>query len=139
MAHQFHNDPMRIMMAALGSGLEPTDAFLASTFQKFLHREVKMFDAAVNNPDSLVWSIQGKRFSNKSVGGAEGFEDDEDTDQEEDQKPSVGRKKKHRAPRLPEIATKPNPIVLALYGQVCLVAKSFQSALCKVLFCGWLS
>ncbi|KAJ7876870.1 TPR-like protein [Mycena olivaceomarginata] len=133
MAHQFHNDPMRIMMAALGSGLEPTDAFLASTFQKFLHREVKMFDAAVNNPDSLVWSIQGKRFSNKSVGGAEGFEDDEDTDQEEDQKPSVGRKKKHRAPRLPEIATKPNPIVLALYGQVCLVAKSFQSALFYLL------
>jgi general transcription factor 3C polypeptide 3 (transcription factor C subunit 4) len=133
MAHQFHNDPMRIMMAALGSGMHSTDAFLASTFQKFLHRELKMFDAAANNPDSLIWSIVGKRFSTKSVGGAEP-EDDED-EQQEEQKPVIsGRKKKPRAPRLPQIAQKPNPVVLALYGQVCLVAKSFQSAICMCFF-----
>ncbi|KAJ7848411.1 hypothetical protein B0H13DRAFT_2361910 [Mycena leptocephala] len=132
MAHQFHNDPMRIMMAALGSGMHSTDAFLASTFQKFLHRELKMFDAAANNPDSLIWSIVGKRFSTKSVGGAEP-EDDED-EQQEEQKPVIsGRKKKPRAPRLPQIAQKPNPVVLALYGQVCLAAKSFQSAIFYLL------
>ncbi|KAJ7029216.1 hypothetical protein C8F04DRAFT_1043456 [Mycena alexandri] len=132
LGHQFHNDPMRIMMAALGSGRIPTDAFLASTFQKYLHREMKMFDAAVNNPDALIWSIQGKRFSTKSVGGAEGFEDDEGLEgQEEEKRPNVavkGRRKKHLAPRLPEIAKTPNPVVFALYGQLCLVAKSFQSA-----------
>ncbi|KAJ7263136.1 hypothetical protein B0H12DRAFT_1103519 [Mycena haematopus] len=134
MAHQFHNDPMRIMMAALGSGLNPTDAFLMSTLQKFLHREIKLFDAAANNPEALIWSLQGKRFSMKSVGGADGFEDDED-EPEEEQMPvtSHGRKKRLRAPRLPDIATKPNPIVLGLYGQVCLAAKSFQSAMFYLL------
>ncbi|KAJ6568937.1 hypothetical protein B0H19DRAFT_1134257 [Mycena capillaripes] len=138
MAHQFHNDPFRIMMAALGSGMSATDAFLMSTFQKFLHRELKMFDAAANNPEALTWSMQNKRFSTKSIGGAEpDDDDDEDHDQqaEEERKPdiSTGGRKRQRAPRLPEIATKPNPVVLALYGQVCLIAKSYQSAMFYLL------
>ncbi|KAJ7648353.1 TPR-like protein [Mycena polygramma] len=139
MAHQFHNDPLRIMVSALGSGAQPTDAFLASTLQKFLHRELKMFDAAANNPESLVWSLQNKRFSTKSVGGAESEDEDEDEEQEraedKERKPVIatGRRKRQRAPRLPEIAKAPNPIVLALYGQMCLVAKSFQSAMFYLL------
>ncbi|KAK7058184.1 TPR-like protein [Favolaschia claudopus] len=142
MTRQWHNDPMRIMLAALGSGLNPTDAFLMSTLSKFLHREVKLFDSAVNHPELLTWSIQTKRFSDKSVGGAEGFEDDDDEDEAGEQvdlkgvkekEVGKGRKKKVRAPRLPEIATKPNPIVVALYGQMCLLAKSYQSALFYLL------
>ncbi|KAF8209519.1 hypothetical protein K438DRAFT_1904162 [Mycena galopus ATCC 62051] len=133
MAHQFHNEPMRIMTAALGSGIKPTDAFLLSTLQKFLHREVKMFDAAVNDPDALIWSVQCKRFSMKSVGGAEGFEDDEDEDEKQGGAEPTTRRKKPRAPRLPEIAKKPNATVVGLYGLVCLVAKSFQSAMFYLL------
>ncbi|KAJ7185699.1 hypothetical protein C8R46DRAFT_982456 [Mycena filopes] len=124
--HQFHNEPLRIMVAALGSGLGPSDAFLATTFQKYLHREVKMFNTAVNNPEALVWSVQGRRFSTKAVAGAQDWGDDEELDGE-DEKKRDGRKTK-RPPRLPDIAKTPNPVVLALYGQVCLVAKSFQSA-----------
>ncbi|KAJ7640027.1 TPR-like protein [Mycena polygramma] len=137
MAHQFHNDPLRIMVSALGSGAQPTDAFLASTLQKFLHRELKMFDAAANNPESLVWSLQNKRFSTKSVGGADVEDENEEQEgaEEEERKPVIatGRRKRQRAPRLPAIAKAPNPIVLALYGQMCLVAKSFQSAMFYLL------
>ncbi|KAJ6511189.1 TPR-like protein [Mycena sanguinolenta] len=133
MTRQFHNEPMRIMMGALGSGFSSADAFTMSTFQKYLHREMKMFDIAVNNPEALIWSPQNKRFSTKSVGGADGFEDDEDGS-EEDQNPATsGRRKKLRAPRLPDIATKPNPVVLGLYGQMCLVSKSYQSAIFYLL------
>ncbi|KAJ6468532.1 TPR-like protein [Mycena vitilis] len=140
MAHQFHNDPLRIMVSALGSGAKPTDAFFASTLQKFLHRELKMFDAAANNPESLVWSLQNKRFSTKSIGGADAEDENEEQEwaeqgENEDRKPGIatGRRKRQRAPRLPEIAKTPNPIVLALYGQMCLVAKSFQSAMFYLL------
>ncbi|KAF7361060.1 TPR-like protein [Mycena sanguinolenta] len=134
MTRQFHNEPMRIMMSSLGSGFSSADAFNMSTFQKYLHREMKMFDTAANNPDALIWSPQNKRFSTKSVGGADGFEDDEDEPAaEEDQKPATSGRKKLRAPRLPDIATKPNPFVLALYGQMCLVSKSYQSAIFYLL------
>ncbi|KAJ6486311.1 hypothetical protein DFH09DRAFT_1265926 [Mycena vulgaris] len=129
MNYQFHNDPMRIMMAAFGSGHRPTDAFVAAPFGKYLHREMRLFDAAANNPDSLVWSQTGRRFSLKAI--AEEPEDEE----EEEQQPAAsndGRKKMQR-PRLPEIATANNPVVVALYGQMCLVTKSFQSAIFYLL------
>ncbi|KAJ7448791.1 TPR-like protein [Mycena latifolia] len=131
MSHQFHNDPMRIMVAAFGSGLRPTDAFVASALQKYLHREMRLFDAAANSPESLVWSVMGKRFSLKAAGGDAEPEDEEGADAVE--QPTAGRRKKKQCPRLPEIATIPNPVVLALYGQMCLASKSFQSAIYYLL------
>lgn len=125
MNYQFHNEPLRIMMAAFGSGVRPTDAFVAATFQKYLHREMRLFDAAANAPESLVWSQMNKRFSLNAI------EREEIEEEEEEQKPSTatGRKKK-QCPRLPDIAQKPNPAIVALYGQMCLVTRSFQSAIC---------
>jgi general transcription factor 3C polypeptide 3 (transcription factor C subunit 4) len=34
---------------------------------------------------------------------------------------------------LPDAARKPNPLITALYGQMCVSAKSFQSAICGLL------
>ncbi|KAJ7633881.1 TPR-like protein [Mycena polygramma] len=119
MAHQFHNGPLRIMVSALGSGAQPADAFLASTLQKFLHRELKMFDAAANNPESLV---------DRRADVEDEDEEQERAEDEEERKPVIakGRRKRQRAPRPPEIAKAPNPIM-------CLVAKSFQSAMFYLL------
>ncbi|KAJ7734190.1 hypothetical protein DFH07DRAFT_129989 [Mycena maculata] len=129
--HQFHNDPLRIMMASIGSGLRPTDAFVATAFQKYLHREMRLLDAAANSPESLVWSQQGKRFSLNSVDAETDAEEVQEEGQEE-RKPVVSTRKKQR-PRLPDIAKAHNPVIVALYGQMCLVTKSFQSAIFYLL------
>ncbi|KAJ7116658.1 hypothetical protein C8R44DRAFT_212104 [Mycena epipterygia] len=126
MSHQFHNDPMRIMMAALGSGLLPTDSFVGTQFQKYLHREIRLLDAAANNPESLAWSQMNKRFSLKAVAGDSEGEENEEGEQKSD------RKRKQR-PRLPDVVKKNNPVVVALYGQMCLVTKSYQSAMFYLL------
>ncbi|KAJ7259647.1 TPR-like protein [Mycena rebaudengoi] len=125
--YQFHNEPIRILMAALGSGHSPSDAFLSTTFQKYLNRELRIADAAVNNPDHLVLSSTTQRFSLLAKSG--------DLDEEDDEMSTTrpaGRRKKTRTV-LPDIAKKPNPIMLAMYGQMCLVSKSFQSAIFYLL------
>ncbi|KAJ6622252.1 hypothetical protein B0H10DRAFT_2014932 [Mycena sp. CBHHK59/15] len=126
MGHQFHNEPLRIMIAALGSGLHPTDAFLSTTLQKYIFREMKLLDAAANDPDILVWSQTGKRFSLNAVA-----DDTEEDDGDAAARP-LSRKKVQR-PQLPDIAKNNNPVVVALYGQMCLVTKSFQSAIFYLL------
>ncbi|KAJ7511160.1 hypothetical protein B0H11DRAFT_1700558 [Mycena galericulata] len=133
MSHQFHNEPMRIMMASFGSGVRPTDAFVAAAFQKYLHRELRMFDAAANKPDSLVWSQMGKRFSLNSVDRDEAGDDEEEEEKSTTAIRPVGRKKRKQCPRLPDIAKKHNPAIVALYGQMCLVTKSYQSAIFYLL------
>ncbi|KAJ7087686.1 hypothetical protein B0H15DRAFT_982935, partial [Mycena belliarum] len=131
--HQFYNEPMRIMMAAFGSGLRPTDAFVGAAFQKYLHREMRLFDAAANNPDSLVWSQTGKRFSLKGTPNDPDPEDQEGAGPEQAEMPVSKGRRKQQPPRLPEIATTPNPVVVALYGQISLVTKSYQSAIFYLL------
>ena len=54
--HQYNNEPFRILLASLSSGLYNTDAFLASTLTKHLLREVRGIDTAVKNPESLKWN-----------------------------------------------------------------------------------
>ena len=73
--HQFNNEPLRILLASLSSGLRATDAFLASTLAKHMLRELKSSDAALKNPDSLRWNPIFKRY------GA-GSKTEEDDDQE---------------------------------------------------------
>jgi len=42
MHHQFNNESLRILLASLVSGLRNTDAFITSTLQKHLFREMKL-------------------------------------------------------------------------------------------------
>ncbi|KAJ7192484.1 hypothetical protein GGX14DRAFT_552972 [Mycena pura] len=131
--HQFHNEPLRMMMAALGSGLRATDAFLDTTFQKYLHREMLLLDAAAHRPESVMWSPSHKRFSLTAACGREA-PDSGDEDLEDHEVTSMtgdgGRRKR---PCLPENAKTANPIVVAIYGQMCLIAKSYQSAIFYLL------
>jgi len=123
--HQFNNEPFRVLMASLSSGLRPTDAFITSTLQKHLFREIKLSDVAVKSRDSLRWNTSGKRWGLAS-GGA-GVMDDEHEDGEPDEPPGEDKG------TIPNVPTKDNPILVTMYGQVCLAARSYQSALCTSL------
>lgn len=119
-AHQYNNEPYRLLLASLNSGLRNTDAFLASTLTKHLLRDIKGNDAALKTPEVLRWNAVLKRY-----GVGTKAEDDEDDGAGAE--PAAETDSTSSRPRLP---TKENPVGVALYGQICLAAKSYQSALC---------
>ena len=123
-AYQFNNEPLRILLASLGNGLRATDAFLASTLSKHLLREIKLADAAVKKPDAIRWNTTLRRYGLGTGKGGDGDEVDE-----EDEAPREGSVVSAEKARLP---TKANPVNVAVYGQICLAAKSYQSALCRL-------
>ena len=125
-AHQFKNEPQRILLAALASGLRPTDSFIASTLQKHLSREIRIADAAVKNKDSLRWNHLNKRYAPVAALKA-GDGDDVVADDIED---DVQEERADDKAKLPDTPTKSNPINVAVYGQICIAAKSYQSAIC---------
>jgi len=116
-------------MASLSSGLRPTDSFITSTLQKFLFREMKLLDLAIKNPDALKWNPVNKRYAPTSTGKKSADvqdEPDEDSDGgPEDTAVSASSPEKLALP------TRNNPLVVAIYGQMCVAAKSYQSAICK--------
>lgn len=121
-AYQFNNEPLRILLASLGNGLRATDAFLASTLSKHLLREIRLADAALKKPDAIRWNTTLRRYGLGTARGGDG--DDVDEEDEAPREGSVASSKKASLP------TRTNPINVAVYGQICLAAKSYQSALC---------
>ncbi|KAF8060194.1 hypothetical protein FPV67DRAFT_1513697 [Lyophyllum atratum] len=126
--HQFNNEPQRILIAVLSSGLRPTDAFITSTLQKHLFREMKLADVAVKNPEVLRWNALNKRYAPTATVKIEpGDGADEDAD---DVDAAAAAEKDTK---MTEIPTKNNPIIVAIYGQICIAAKSYQSAIFYLL------
>ncbi|TBU44059.1 TPR-like protein [Dichomitus squalens] len=125
-AHQFNNEPIRVLVSSLGSGLRATDAFLVSTLSKHLLRETRLADAAVNNPDALRFNTTQRRYG---LSGSAGKADPDDApDEDEDvEPPAVTELERSKLP------TKPNPLNVAVYGQILLAARSYQSALFYLL------
>ncbi|KAL0945283.1 hypothetical protein HGRIS_000791 [Hohenbuehelia grisea] len=126
-SHQFNNEPLRLLLASLASGLRPTDAFITSTLQKHMLREMKLSDAALKNPESLRYHAALRRWA--PVQGKAG-EDDDDDEPVGDTSKQDGEGSSDGGPRLP---TKPNPMLVAIYGQLCVAAKSYQSAIFYLL------
>ena len=122
--HQFNNEPLRVLLVSLSHGLRATDAFLASTLSKHLLRELRLSDTAVKQPDKLRWNPTTRRYAQAKTDAEDAGDDDEDV-------PSVDLEKGSHAKDLP---TKDNPVNVAVYGQICLAAKSYQSALCQSSF-----
>jgi general transcription factor 3C polypeptide 3 (transcription factor C subunit 4) len=118
--------------------LHPTDCFITSTLQKHIFREVKLTDAAVNNKDALRWNPLGKRWvmdtggANKGGDGDDGPDDEDDGDDDERILENTKQKEK-QGDNIPALPTKNNPFTVAVYGQICIAAKSYQSALCSYL------
>lgn len=118
--HQFNNEPLRVLVSSLGSGLRATDAFLVSTLSKHLLRECRLADAAVREPESLRFNNAQRRWNFPgSAGKADPDEEDDDVEA-----PAAVEVEKSKLP------TRPNPVNVAVYGQILLAAKSYQSALC---------
>lgn len=115
--HQFNNEPFRILLASLASGYQATDGFLASTLSKHLLRELKASDTALKNPESLRWNPVLKRYGTNAKA-----DDDDEADGAEHVPEGESR---------PKLPSKENPIGVAVYGQICLAAKSYQSAICE--------
>ncbi|KAF4623249.1 hypothetical protein D9613_002332 [Agrocybe pediades] len=143
--HQFDNEPLRILMASLASGLRPTDAFITSTLQKHLFREMKLSDTAVKKPETLRWNPLNKRYAATGQGSSKSADQDQDQD-EEDEEDLEGVDNRSSAPPVmsasastsgsggpPPIPTKQNPVIIAIYGQICIAAKSYQSAIFYLL------
>lgn len=123
-SYQFYNEPLRIFIASLAGGYRATDSFIHSPLTKLIHREMRMSHATVKTPELVHWYKQGKRFSIPDSKMEEAADDEDASEADE----SVDD-----AHPLPDAARKPNPLITALYGQMCVSAKSFQSAICELL------
>jgi general transcription factor 3C polypeptide 3 (transcription factor C subunit 4) len=101
--------------------------------QKHLFREMKLADTAVRTPEVLKWNALNKRYAPTSQVKMELGAEAED--EVEDGEGGVVEKNGSAAGAAPtvEIPTKDNPIIVAIYGQICIAAKSYQSAICELL------
>ncbi|KAI0049823.1 TPR-like protein [Auriscalpium vulgare] len=121
--YQFNNDPMRLLSASLASGFRSTDAFIHSTLQKHLLREVKIADIALKSKDKVKWART--RWTMTAGAAAKSTDGDDAADED----PVGGAEEKGPIP----LPTKDNPVFVAMYGQICMAAKSYQSALFYLL------
>ncbi|KAF8636092.1 hypothetical protein AX17_003797 [Amanita inopinata Kibby_2008] len=139
--HQFNNEPLRILLASLSSGLHATDAFITSTLQKHLFREMKLADTAVKNPEALKWNPVNKRYASavqgkpSDVASEAGGDEDDAGEDGGDTVLTAGGSGGHlrEAAGDAKIPTKHNPVIVAIYGQICIAAKSYQSAIFYLL------
>ncbi|TFY70716.1 hypothetical protein EVG20_g2295 [Dentipellis fragilis] len=126
--YQFNNEPLRLLSATLASGFHATDAYIVSTLQKHLLREVRLSDAAVKSKDNIRWS--GRRWGLASVTSkGKAVEDDDANEDDEGEGEGTAEEKK----KIPDVPTKHNPILVTMYGQIALAAKSYQSAIFYLL------
>lgn len=105
---QFKHEPFQLLSAALGPGLRAVDTFGNLHLQKFLLREMRAWDHAADGRE-LHWNDKIARWV---VAGA--------SQEAERHKPT-------------DLPTKRSPLIYATYGQVMLVAKSYQSAIYYLL------
>lgn len=126
--HQFNNEPLRILVASLASGLRTTDAFITSTLQKHLFREMKLSDTAVKTPEQLRWNPLNKRYA-PILQSKMAEADEEEAPEDGDESTSL-HVDKSVGPPLP---AKENSVIIAIYGQICIAAKSYQSAICEYM------
>ncbi|KAJ7055549.1 hypothetical protein C8F01DRAFT_994021 [Mycena amicta] len=132
-AHQFHNEPLRLMVAALcRSATCGADAFLNAAFQKYLHREMLLADATAHRPAEVVWSASHRRFSINSATGEDVALCSEDEQEQEQESVGLENKRKEKQ-RLPQVCRVTNPVIPAIYGLISLAAKSYQSAIYYLL------
>ena len=122
--HQFNNEPFRLFLVALASGLPQTDEFVDTRLQKFILREMRISEAAVK--DNVAWVQNSRRYAlPRSTKPTE--DNDEDDDDEADSVENTLAKVRQEGTMKP---SKDNPVVVAIHGLSCLACKSYQSAIC---------
>ncbi|EPQ55553.1 TPR-like protein [Gloeophyllum trabeum ATCC 11539] len=132
--HQFNNEPFRLLCATLASGLPQTDAFIVSTLQKHILRDLKIHDTAVKNRDALKWNVVSHRWTMASAGSSKTDDGDEGVDDDAAEfvrGASITTTSSDSAK--PPYPTTHNPMIVGIYGQICCAAKSYQSAICRAM------
>ncbi|EDR05756.1 uncharacterized protein LACBIDRAFT_329309 [Laccaria bicolor S238N-H82] len=125
--HQFNNEPLRILVACLSSGLRPTDSFITSTLQKHLFNEMKLADTAVKSPEVLNGMHPLHRAGKRRMEDGDDGVPDQGGDQASGATATAG------SLNVPDILTKHNSVIVAIYGQICIATKSYQSAIFYLL------
>lgn len=124
-AHQFNNEPLRLLLASLGGGFLSAEAFINTRLQKHLIRELRTTEELVKGKDAKWNAIQGRWVVQS---GSARERDDAEEGLEE--VVVTADKSREKAP-LPK-PTKGNPIHMGVYGMLCNCAKSYSSALCEL-------
>lgn len=120
--HQYSSDTYLLLSAVLGSGIKPADAFANLNLQKFLLREIKLWDSAASGDPRLRWNQRtGRWVLPNAVIGLNTQRVDEPPDDSTDEISSSAA-----AAVRPK---KKSPVLYAIYGEVLLIAKSYQSAI----------
>ncbi|THH04363.1 hypothetical protein EW145_g5576 [Phellinidium pouzarii] len=130
LTYQFNNEPVRIFLAALASGLAQTDQVINTSFQKFLLREMRIGVAAVEG--NVQWVNHVRRYALSSI-----VSEKQDAEEpEEAGADNTGGDSEQAREIFKEITAKPtkyNPVLPTLYGQSLIMAKSYQSAIFYLL------
>lgn len=101
---------------------------------------MKLADTAVRMPEVLKWNALNKRYAPTLQMKAEAEDEAEDVEGVAGAGTGLGEKDGSvvgagagAGTATVEIPTKNNPIIVAIYGQICIAAKSYQSAICEFL------
>lgn len=149
--HQFRPEPLLLMLSAFGAGHKQQLAWHNVALQKFLHRELRIYDEAVIGV-KLRWNKTHQRWAQILQAGVnrrvielgeadetmrssrrgslnEANEDVDDSSEGEDGDASMGdvgvEEEGHPKPQVQ------SPVFNTMYGQNMLTTKSYQSALCE--------
>jgi general transcription factor 3C polypeptide 3 (transcription factor C subunit 4) len=121
--HQYSSDTYLLLSAVLGSGIKPADSFANLNLQKFLLREIKLWDSAANGDPRLKWNHRTMRWVlPNGIIGLNTKEQTEDTPDELTDDISLNNVAAVRP-------KKRSAVLYAIYGEVLLIAKSYQSAI----------
>ncbi|KAJ6590475.1 TPR-like protein [Mycena vulgaris] len=117
-SHQLNNEPLRILLAAIASGGESTDAFIIHPLQSVVRRELKFSRIVAECPERIIWTSRVKRFTILPVSQTD------EPNEEEDIETDDSIEDLHRLPE-----AKYNPVITSLYAQMFLMTKTYQKAL----------
>jgi general transcription factor 3C polypeptide 3 (transcription factor C subunit 4) len=100
--------------------------------QKHTLRELRLHDTAVKTPELLKWNPIGRRYGLSSSIKEEPSKANDGEEDADDDAEIPGATESTAAEKMPiRMPTKNNPVIITLYGQMCLASKSYQSAICK--------
>lgn len=129
--YHMNNDALRLLLASLGGGITAAEAFLDSSLQKFLYREMQLFEKAAKGDPAVF--IGGGRNRWDFGPGKGGNDEDGDGDA------SVAVPKNTAASAAasnptPVLPTKESPVYISAYAQISGATRSYQTEICKYVF-----
>lgn len=121
--HQFNNDALRLLLASLGGGITSAEVFVDSALQKYLFREMSLFErAAKGEPATFIGKGRNRWDFNNGKPGDE---------EEGDLEPTGKAGSVDASNPAPVLATIESPAYIAAYGQISGGTRSYQTEICE--------